>query len=39
MGSNILGNPWDIQLQQVFLVLGTLMLSMGWIFYRLGWLK
>jgi Mg2+ and Co2+ transporter CorA len=39
LGSNILGNPWDIQLWQVFAVLGILMLAMGWIFYRLGWLK
>jgi Mg2+ and Co2+ transporter CorA len=39
LGSNILGNPWDIQLWQVFSVLGILMLVMGWIFYRLGWLK
>jgi Mg2+ and Co2+ transporter CorA len=39
LGSNIAGNPWNIQLWQVFGVLGTLMLVMGWIFYRLGWLK
>lgn len=39
LGSNIMGNPWDIQLWQVFSVLGALMLAMGWIFYRLGWLK
>jgi Mg2+ and Co2+ transporter CorA len=39
LGSNIMGNPWDIQLWQVFAVLGILMLAMGWIFYRLGWLK
>jgi Mg2+ and Co2+ transporter CorA len=39
LGSNIYGNPWNIQLWQVFSVLGMLMLGMGWIFYRLGWLK
>jgi Mg2+ and Co2+ transporter CorA len=39
LGSNIIGNPWDIQLWQVFTVLGILMLAMGWVFYRLGWLK
>jgi Mg2+ and Co2+ transporter CorA len=39
LGSNITGNPWDIQLWQVFSVLGIVMLIMGWIFYRLGWLK
>jgi Mg2+ and Co2+ transporter CorA len=39
LGSNIIGNPWDIQLWQVFSILGVLMLAMGWIFYRLGWLK
>jgi Mg2+ and Co2+ transporter CorA len=39
LGSNLVGNPWDIQLWQVFSILGGLMLIMGWIFYRLGWLK
>lgn len=39
LGSNISGNPWEIQLWQVFVVLGMLMIGMGWIFYRLGWLK
>lgn len=39
LGSNIMGTPWDIQLWQVFFILGMLMLAMGWIFYRLGWLK
>jgi Mg2+ and Co2+ transporter CorA len=39
LGSNLLGNPWDIQLWQVFSILGVLMLAMGWVFYRLGWLK
>jgi Mg2+ and Co2+ transporter CorA len=39
LGSNILGNPWDIQLWQVFGLLGIFMVIMGWVFYRLGWLK
>lgn len=39
LGSNIIGNPWDIQLWQVFSILGGIILIMGWIFYRLGWLK
>ena len=39
LGSNIIGNPWNIQLWQVFGLLATFMLSMGWVFYRLGWLK
>ena len=39
LGSNIAGNPWDIQLWQVFLVLGILMSIMAVIFYKLGWLK
>ncbi len=39
LGSNIAGNPWDIQLWQVFTILGVLMSVMGIIFYKLGWLK
>jgi Mg2+ and Co2+ transporter CorA len=39
LGSNIAGNPWDIQLWQVFTLLGIIMVVMLWIFYRLGWLK
>ncbi len=39
LGTNIAGNPWDIQLWQVFLGLGISMLALGWIFYRLGWMK
>jgi Mg2+ and Co2+ transporter CorA len=39
LGSNIVGNPWDIQLWQVFSIIGVLVLAMGWIFWRLGWLK
>jgi Mg2+ and Co2+ transporter CorA len=39
LGSNIAGNPWDIQLWQVFGLLGFIVLAMIWIFYRMGWLK
>jgi len=39
LGSNVAGNPWDIQLWQVFVILGITMLMLGWVFYRLGWLK
>ena len=39
LGSNILGNPWNIELWQVFGILGAIMLATIWIFYRLGWLK
>jgi Mg2+ and Co2+ transporter CorA len=38
-GSNLIGNPWNFHLWQVFGVAGIIMLAMGWIFYRLGWLK
>ncbi len=39
LGSNIIGNPWGVHLWEVFSVVGMIMLGMGWIFYRLGWLK
>jgi Mg2+ and Co2+ transporter CorA len=39
LGSNIAGNPWNIQLWQVLGLLGVLMMIMGWVFYRMGWLK
>ncbi|MFA5309917.1 MAG: CorA family divalent cation transporter [Dehalococcoidales bacterium] len=39
LGSNVIGNPWNIHLWQVFSIVGIVMLAMGWIFYRLGWLK
>ena len=39
LGSNIVGNPWDIQLWQLLGLGGVLMLIMGWVFYRAGWLK
>jgi Mg2+ and Co2+ transporter CorA len=38
-GSNLIGNPWEIQLWQLWGMVGMLMVGMGWIFYRLGWLK
>lgn len=39
LGSNISGNPWDIQLWQIFVIVGIIMTGLGWIFWRLGWLK
>lgn len=39
LGSNIAGNPWDIQLWQVFGLIAFIVLAMIWIFYRMGWLK
>lgn len=39
LGTNIAGNPWNIHLWQLFFGLGILMVALGWIFYRLGWLK
>lgn len=39
LGTNVTGNPWGIRLWQEFGLVGLLMLIMGWIFYRLGWLK
>jgi Mg2+ and Co2+ transporter CorA len=39
LGSNIIGNPWNIHLWQVFGSLGIAMVALIWIFYRLGWLK
>ncbi len=39
LGSNIIGNPWDIDLWQVYALLAGILLVMGWIFYRLGWFK
>ena len=39
LGSNVIGNPWGIHLWGVFSIVGVIMLGMGWVFYRLGWLK
>ncbi len=39
LGSNIVGNPWNIQLWQVFGIAAVVMLALGWVFWRLGWLK
>jgi Mg2+ and Co2+ transporter CorA len=38
-GSNLIGNPWNIELWQLFCGLFVLMLAGLWIFLRLGWLK
>ncbi|MCX6013816.1 MAG: hypothetical protein NTV30_10560 [Chloroflexi bacterium] len=39
LGTNLVGNPWNIQLGQVFIGVGVLMIILTWIFYRFGWLK
>ena len=39
LGTNLIDNPWDVHLWQVLGGLGIAMLAIGWIFYRLGWLK
>jgi len=39
LGSNLIGNPWGIHLWEVFVVVAVTMMGMGWVFYRLGWLK
>jgi len=39
LGTNLIGNPWDLQLWQVLTGTGVVMLAMGWVFYRLGWFK
>jgi Mg2+ and Co2+ transporter CorA len=39
LGTNLIDNPWNINLWQVFSFVIVLMLMMGWIFYRLGWMK
>jgi Mg2+ and Co2+ transporter CorA len=39
LGSNIVGNPWDVQLWQLFAVLVLFMFAAGIIFYKLGWFK
>jgi Mg2+ and Co2+ transporter CorA len=39
LGSNLIGNPWGLHLWEVFAGVGVIMLGMGWVFYRLGWLK
>ncbi len=39
LGSNLIGNPWGVHLWEVFSVVGVIMVGMGWVFYRVGWLK
>lgn len=39
LGTNLIDNPWDLQLWQVLTGVGVAMLAMGWVFYRMGWLK
>jgi Mg2+ and Co2+ transporter CorA len=38
-GSNLVGNPWDIELWQLFIGIAVAMGAMAWVFFRLGWLK
>lgn len=37
--NKVIGNLWNIELWQLFCLLGFSMLALGWVFYRLGWLK
>ncbi len=39
LGTNIIGNPWEITLAQLMTLVAILMLSTGWTYYKLGWLK
>ncbi len=39
LGSNLIGNPWGITLAQLVTLVAILMLSTGWAYYKLGWLK
>ena len=39
MGMNLIGMPWNMHLWQVVVFVAVVMMSMGWVFYRLGWLK
>jgi Mg2+ and Co2+ transporter CorA len=39
LGTNILGNPWDISLAQLVTLVVMAMMATGWTCYRLGWLR
>ncbi len=39
LGANLIGNPWEITLAQLVTLVAILMLSTGWTYYKLGWLK
>lgn len=39
LGANLIGNPWGITLAQLVTLVAILMLSTGWTYYKLGWLK
>ncbi len=39
LGMNILDAPWNVYLWQVATVTIIAMLAVGWIFYKLGWLR
>ncbi|RQW80472.1 MAG: hypothetical protein EHM14_04760 [Methanothrix sp.] len=39
LGTNIIGNPWDITLAHLVTLVVLSMLATGWIYYKLGWLR
>jgi len=39
LGTNILGNPWDITLEQLVTLVVMTMMATGWTYYKLGWLR
>ena len=39
LGTNIIGNPWDITLAHLVTLVVLSMLATGWVYYKLGWLR
>jgi Mg2+ and Co2+ transporter CorA len=39
LGTNIIGNPWDITLAHLVTLVVFSMLATGWVYYKLGWLR
>lgn len=39
LGTNILGNPWEITLAQLVTLVVMAMMATGWTYYKLGWLR
>lgn len=39
LGTNILGNPWEITLAQLITLVVMAMMATGWTYYKLGWLR
>lgn len=39
LGMNIIGSPWVVSLAEVVTVVGVIMLVIGWVFFRVGWLR